>query len=250
MECFWSDVRSQIESNKFAANSRRIVCQQCTYEKKILPYLPYDDDLVVQLVSRDKDTLAVYMSGHANAERLETESKVRAREMALEKKIEEVRLEGELKLHAHNEVERLKAVANLHRYRIIDAILTARCPNCSLVFLEWTSCFAVKCEIDISKTESLGCRNYFCGWCFESFKDGCVCHDHVYACKKSRNPRQHYCKDPPGMLVEFNAAQVPVRKRKIEEYLADAKNGLTAAERQAVVTLMQKTDLDALGIKM
>ena len=50
------------------------------------------------------------------------------------------------------------------------------------------------------------------------------------------------------MMAEFNAAQAPVRTRQILDHF-DA-NKLTQAERDAVLSLMQASDLDALGIRI
>ncbi len=55
-----------------------------------------------------------------------------------------------------------------------------------------------------------------------------------------------YGKNIENPLKEFNEAQAPVRKQRIVAYMND--NNLSAVERKLLVSLMQKADLDALGI--
>ncbi len=244
--CFNGDVVAQSNNmTDFTNNGRRIVCCLCIFEKpKVIS--PYTTRVVCS--QSDDLSVAAYMNAVRTAERCESESRSKSAREALERKVEETRLEGELKLHENNEKERLKAVANLHRHRIGDSILTAKCPHCSLTFVDWSQCFAVKCEIEVGRGETVGCRNYFCGWCMEGFKDGSECHSHVKTCKRSLNPGSFFGRNSASPITEFNDAQAGIRKQKIEKYIID--NKLAPAERAALISLMQVTDLTPLGIRM
>ena len=207
---------------------------------------PYSTKTVCSECNDDK-AVAAYMSAIRTADVDEAESRSKAEKDALERRIEEVRLEGELKLHEHNEKERLKAVASLHRHRINNNILTTKCPHCSLAFVDWTMCFAVKCESEYAG-RTIGCQKHFCGWCITGFSDQFECHEHVKVCRNSLNPGSYYGRNQFDPTEDFNRAQAPIRKANIERYLVD--NNLTSKEREAVISAMQTTDLTPLGIRM
>lgn len=95
----------------------------------------------------------------------------------------------------------------------------------------------MKCEVDLP---------HFCGWCLLGFKDGCACHDHGANYAVNLNIGSCYGTNIENPLKEFNEAQAPVRKKRIINYMND--NNLSAEERKALVSLMQKADLDSLGI--
>ena len=244
--CFCADVTTQSNTmSDFTSNGRRIICCLCIVEKpKVVT--PYSTKNVCSQC--DDLTIVAYMSAIRSAERCESESRSKAERDALERKVEETRLEGELKLHENNEKERLRAMASLHRHRIVDSILTAKCPHCTRVFVDWSMCFAVKCESVDHTGKLIGCQNYFCGWCMNKYGDSSACHEHVRTCQQSLNPGSYYAKDQENPSGDFLKAQAPVRKQKIEKYLAESS--LSPKERSAVIELMQRFDLAPLGVNI
>ena len=108
-------------------------------------------------------------------------------------------------------------------------------------------CFAVKYESEYGG-RTIGCQKYFCGWCITGFSDQFECHEHVKVCRNSLNLGSYYGRNQFDPTEDFNRAQAPIRKAKIERYFVD--NNLTSKEREAVISAMQATDLTPLGIRM
>lgn len=170
--CFSLDVTTQSKNlAEFTDNDSKIVCSMCLRDREEVDGKL--DFVRTQYTSRDiykscdNDACNAYEHAGKAVERFNESAKARAREEVLKSETAVKILEMELKVHEHNEKERLNATANLHRHRIVDEILTARCPNCKLVFVDWTHCFAVKCDADFTENGqevSRGCKKYFCGW--------------------------------------------------------------------------------------
>ena len=219
-----------------------VICPQCQYEKPKLNS-PYSTQVVCSLC--DDVTIASYMFAVRTIERRASESKGKAWEEALKQKVVEARLEERLQAAKRNETERLQIAAQLHIHRIVDNLLTVKCSQCQNAFVDWTACFAVKCEKKY-KGQQLGCLGYFCGWCIQGFSNSQDCHSHVRTCNLSLN-KGNYFAATSNPMEEFKRAQAPIRKQKIEKYIAD--NKLTLTERQALRDLMKK-DLTPLGVNL
>ena len=115
------------------------------------------------------------------------------------------------------------------RHKILEEILTLRCPRCLQAFLDFDGCFALRCS---------ACPCAFCGWCLMDC--GTDAHPHVRTCS-SRPPNQ---KDSYfGTETQFLDVQRGNRKRRLQNFLStlnrdDAANALQSC----------KADLADLGI--
>jgi hypothetical protein len=61
------------------------------------------------------------------------------------------------------------------RKKIVDEILTLRCPRCKIAFVDFVNCFALTCS-------NKNCNAGFCAWCL--FDAGNDAHQHVFNCKE------------------------------------------------------------------
>ena len=52
--------------------------------------------------------------------------------------------------------------------KIIEDILTLRCPHCNVVIVDFDGCFAVQHSEGEQGRYQQGCDLYFRGWCFEN----------------------------------------------------------------------------------
>eukprot|EP00978_Attheya_sp_CCMP212_P049088 scaffold614348_cov63-Attheya_sp.AAC.4 len=91
------------------------------------------------------------------------------------------------------------------RLKIIDDILTLRCPRCRQAFLDFEGCFAISCS---------GCSCKFCGWCLEDC--GNDAHPHVKRCPHKPHDADSYF----GTREQFNQAQNKRRHTRVLAFLA------------------------------
>jgi hypothetical protein len=70
-----------------------------------------------------------------------------------------------------------KAAAKL-RLKIVEEVLTLRCPRCNVAFTDWEGCCALTCS-------NSACNAAFCGWCQEDC--GQDAHAHVPGCPDNFN---------------------------------------------------------------
>mmetsp|Transcript_24412 Transcript_24412/g.44151 ORF Transcript_24412/g.44151 Transcript_24412/m.44151 type:complete len:701 (-) Transcript_24412:511-2613(-) len=92
------------------------------------------------------------------------------------------------------------------RLKIIDDILTLRCPRCRQAFLDFEGCFAISCS---------GCSCKFCGWCLEDCGNSDA-HPHVKACPHKPHDADSYF----GTREQFNQAQNKRRHTRVLAFLA------------------------------
>ena len=91
------------------------------------------------------------------------------------------------------------------RLKIIDEILTLRCPRCKAAFLDFDGCFALKCNL---------CPCKFCGWClFDCGNEDA--HPHVLMCQHREPGADRYW----GTEKEFHSAQNKRRLQKLNSFL-------------------------------
>lgn len=80
-------------------------------------------------------------------------------------------------------IEQIKNVdektATKLRLRIVDEVLTLRCPRCGMAFIDFDGCFAITCTYG-------SCRCSFCAWCLQDC--GKDAHAHVLHCSESSAP--------------------------------------------------------------
>lgn len=135
------------------------------------------------------------------------------------------------------------------RAHVADAILTTRCPHCSLAFGGFTGCFALDCQVDMDSgaakaaaaaAAALGaqlqarCGNAFCAWCFE--KCGADAHGHVARCAWKLADQVYH-----GKEADYKAS---VRRRQLHQ-LGLLRESMEADLWGALVDGM-KIELDGL----
>ena len=130
--------------------------------------------------------------------------------------------------------------AERHRLKIIEDILTLRCPHptCNLVIIDFDGCFAVQHSEGGQGIHKQGCGLYFCGWCLEKCWTNADCHNHVKACRHNLHPGSYY-----GTKDEFDRTHVERRRALVRKYLQE--NVLDVQEREAIKSALRK-DLDDL----
>ena len=122
-----------------------------------------------------------------------------------------------------------KMPVNHIRLKIVDEILTLRCPRCRQAFLDFDGCFALRCSV---------CPCAFCGWCLKDC--GTDAHPHVRMC--DGRPPGH-AESYFGTQAEFVNAQKKNRERQVRNFLSTLKREDAANALQSC-----KADLDDLGI--
>ena len=116
------------------------------------------------------------------------------------------------------------------RMKVVDDILTLRCPRCRQAFLDFDGCFSIRCSI---------CPCSFCGWCLEDC--GTDAHSHVAKCPSKPFGANLYF----GTHQQFNTAQNVKRRTDVKQFLA----ALSESERAVTLEAIQK-DLDDLGLQL
>ena len=119
---------------------------------------------------------------------------------------------------------------DLLRMRIVDEILTLRCPRCHQAFLDFDGCFALTCSV---------CPCRFCGWCLTDC--GTDAHDHVKSCPSKAPGADTYF----GTKQQFAAAQTEKRRKQVSEFL----NKLSPGDRNSTLASI-RNDLADLGIQL
>jgi len=141
---------------------------------------------------------------------------------------------------------KLAASAQRHRHRIINDILTLKCPHCSVAVFNFTACFAVQhtADDDDFAGPRQGCSRHFCGWCMAPFEGSRACHDHVKVCVEA--PARHRG-SWNGTIAEFNEVQSRRRRGAVLQYLRDCVPG---EEERAVVREAIAGELRDLHIQL
>jgi hypothetical protein len=119
---------------------------------------------------------------------------------------------------------------DLLRMRIVDEILTLRCPRCSQAFLDFDGCFSLACSV---------CPCRFCGWCLKDC--GSDAHPHVKVCPLKAGGADTYF----GTKEQFEAAQNKRRHEGVLEFLGN----LSPRERSNTLESIRK-DLKDLGLHL
>lgn len=137
------------------------------------------------------------------------------------------------------EFQRIQAIkdaverrAELIRVDVIDNVLTLRCPQCRLAFLDFSGCLALTCSM---------CQCGFCAWCLKDC--GVDAHAHVAHCPEGKTNGNVF-----ASFEMFEAHHRERKRKKIEDILdtaarADRKIASMAAE-------LLQPDLQGTGIKL
>lgn len=123
-----------------------------------------------------------------------------------------------------------KAPPDRLRLRVVDEVLTLRCPRCSQAFLDFEGCFALKCS---------KCPCTFCGWCLADC--GSDAHAHVRKCSAKPPGADTFF----GSRQQFEEAQRKRQTLKLYEFLAT----LSGEERQRLLEALE-ADLRDLQIRL
>ena len=91
-------------------------------------------------------------------------------------KHQRVQLEAEFLRMENIGSEDEKIAAKLHK-KIVNEVLTLRCPRCQTAFMDFDGCFALRCWNGT-------CRCSFCAWCLKDCGDNG--HAHVLVCPERR----------------------------------------------------------------
>ena len=103
-----------------------------------------------------------------------------------------------------------------HRKHIAENILTLKCKTCRSAFVDFSDCFAVRCE--------KGCDGrYFCAWCLRAdFGSGTQasldCHTHVRVCPSAHPKHRGKVFATPEA---FNEMQSKRRAGLVKSYIND-----------------------------
>ena len=138
------------------------------------------------------------------------------------------------RIEAMNETERKVYAA---RKRIVDEILTLRCPRCEAAFVDFANCFAIKCR---------SCDCHFCGWCFEDCGDRDDAHSHVAECPvKPTKAGTFYANGDATVSEQMFAAQNKRRqKRQLRAFFKEEVD----ADILEKVMIAVIVDLENLGL--
>jgi len=134
---------------------------------------------------------------------------------------------GDISVQAPREAAALAAV----RRRLVDELLTARCPSCRAAFLDFAGCFALSCS---------RCGVAFCGWCLSAC--GADAHPHVRDC--AAKPPGHRQGDLFGTVEEFEVVQ----RRRMTAGLRALLGSFPDALFRAAVLDACRVDLEGVGI--
>jgi hypothetical protein len=128
-----------------------------------------------------------------------------------------------------------KAPPDRLRHRIVEEILTLRCPRCAQAFVDFEGCFALACS---------KCPCKFCGWCLaDAGTSSDDAHRHVRNCKTKPPGADAYF----GTFAQFEAAQRKRRQTLLTAFVSKLPPEAQTAARNAQSL---KADLTDLGITL
>lgn len=140
----------------------------------------------------------------------------------------EVRIQARLdakvsRMQASSRQERAQEI----RHKVVDEILTVKCPMCRQAFVDFEGCFALTCS-------RCGCG--LCAWCGRYC--GIDAHEHVRTCSASQAPGALF-----GSSKQFNEALRRRRTKRLRDFL----HGLDTEMRGPLLEALSG-DLKDLGI--
>jgi len=226
---------------KFIRSGCRVICAMCRAQPVAInePLLEVPFDMSAIGLHSDAVSLAAYVTAHRDAEADLGERRRQAEVSRLKEKHDD-EIQSLREQVMVDRAERLVSFAQRHRGRIIESILTLKCPHCETAVLDFDGCFAIEHRPDDGNSRA-GCGRYFCGWCLAPSDSNRSCHSHVIACP--RNPHQG---SYSGTYEEFTSVHAESRREQVLQYLRDLKPA--ADERKAIVDAV-RSDLRDLGIR-
>ncbi len=218
----------------------KIVCPMCL----ALPVLQGEVQVQTQLslsAHVTEESLVSYIDACRRADRdLEDRKNDVERTRDQERHMDEMQALREENLD--NKTAKLTASAERHRQRIINDILTLKCPHCGVTVFDFDACFAVQHSSDAMRGQ--GCSRFFCGWCLAPSEGSAACHSHVKVCPAAPANRRGSWN---GNMGEFNAVQGQRRRAAVLQYLVDRVPNL---EENAAVRHAIAGDLNDLNIHL
>ena len=234
-DCFSDMVSSQAgDQNNFERNGDSIVCAYCV---AFVPKVVSTFDL--SLIAKQSNTEALGQFISAGKFVVQTKAEVALEKRQLEHADELQKLR---EAHIEDKGARMKAATERHRQKIIEDILTLRCPHCNLVIIDFNGCFAVQHSEGEQGRYKQGCGLYFCGWCLEKCRTNDDCHNHVKACQHNLHPGSYY-----GTIDEFNRVHAQRRRALVLTYLQNIV--VDVQEREEIKRALRR-DLNDLGINI
>ena len=192
----------------------------------------------LSLIAKQSNTEALGQFIRAGKSVVQTKAEVALEKRQLEHTDELQKLR---EAHIEDKGARMKAATERHRQKIIEDILTLRCPHCNLVIIDFDGCFAVQHSGGEQGRYKQGCGLYFCGWCLEKCRTNDDCHIHVKACKYNLHPGSYY-----GTIDEFSRVHNQRRRALVLTYL---QNVVDVQEREEIKRVLRR-DLNDLGINI
>jgi interleukin-1 receptor-associated kinase 4 len=241
-----SDLNDMISSqcsdiNTFVRFGCKVVCCVCLATPVAVgePQVQTEIDLSVLGAHASKEALVQFVVANRTAvEDLSERRRVAESALARERHADELQALRDSML-LDREVKLASSVQR-HRLRIIDDILTLKCPHCSVAMLDFDGCFSVEHRSDGAQQQ--GCGRHFCGWCLNPFEGSGACHAHVKMCARApaRNRGSYH-----GSKEEFHQVQSETRRLRVLDYLQ--RNVSTDEEKQRLCQALVR-DLTDLAI--
>ena len=185
-DCFCDQVKATCNDLAFfRRNGCAIVCcqaQRSPFEARL------DDRLVCKVCSSLVVEVMLTFLGVGKRAAKELERAVSEASIAqICEEEQEKRLEDIAKLIS-DEREKRKRTTDFHRQRIINRILTARCPHCEGAFLDRKNCDAVMHGPSELVGYDFDCKRYFFPWCLGKCSSNDDAHQHI---RENRCGRVH-----------------------------------------------------------
>ena len=234
-DCFSEMVSSQAgDRHNFERNDESIVCAYCV---AFIPKVVSTIDLSLICKLSNAEALNQFISAGKSV--VQTKAEVAQEKQQIEHADELQKLR---EANIEDQGTRMKAATERHRQKIIEDILSLRCPHCNLVIIDFDGCFAVQHSEGEHWRYKQGCGLYFCGWCLEKCGTNDDCHNHVKACQYNLHPGSHH-----GTIDEFNRVHGQRRQTLVLKYLKE--NIFDVQEREEIKLALRK-DLSDLGINI
>ena len=233
-DCFSDMVSSQaLDQHSFERNGDSIVCVYCIAST---PKVVSTFDLSLIVKQTNVEALGEFISAGKSVVQTKAEVALEKRQLEHTDELQKLR-----EAHIEDKGARMKAATERHRQKIIEDILTLRCPHCNLVIIDFDGCFAVQHSEGDHGRYKQGCGLYFCGWCLEKCGTNDDCHNHVNACQHNLHPGSYY-----GTNDEFSRVHNQRRRALVLTYL---QNVVDVQEREEIKRVLRR-DLNDLGINI
>ena len=241
-DCFTYQVKATCNDMAlFLRNGCAIVCCYCQAQKPLF-IAKFDDHLICKACSNtDVDATVAFLNAKERAAKELADAISEGAIALIREEEQEKRLQEAAKLLS-DEKEKKKRTIEFHRQRIINKILTAKCPHCRLAFLDWKNCDAVMHGPNGPGDPDFGCKRYFCPWCLGKCCSNDDAHQHI---------RENRC-GLVGRDGDFASTQASIRSKNILAYLEkhiDSVDG-GAQLRRDILNAMRESDLAPIGIRL